>query len=263
MTDILGRSHMKRFFPLFLMAAAMVPAGCGLYKSSLQEGPTLGENPELLGPNLTAEIEAGEFFVGPHDEISIQVYGHPDLTQSQQVEEDGTAYFHLVREVPVAGLSQKELRERLTSEYSRFLVEPSLTATVAGSPRRKVTVLGSVQRAGVYNLTNPRTSILDLLAMAGGVAEDGDRTGILIGREVEPGVRDVKVYDLDLLVDPPDINVKTMIPYVHPGDVVYVLKSPAEKFMEDLRPVRDLLRTILIGENIVLKSDRVSIAITD
>lgn len=229
--------------------------------SVYQEGPSLGEDPGLLGPNITEEIEQGEFFVGPHDTLQLEVYGHSDLNKVSRVEEDGTVFFHLVKSVPVAGLTQPQVRDKLVQAYSRYLVDPSLDVTVTMSQRRKVTVLGQVARRGVYPLSQPRVTVLDILAEAGGVTGEGDRTGVLVSRMVE-GVREVRAYNLDLMWQPPDPDIRTEIPFIHPGDYVYVVRKSAEEFSDAIRLLNDVMRTTLIFERVIQNSARLDIAIS-
>lgn len=226
-----------------------------------KEGPTVGEDPNLLGVNITDEIQAGEFFIGPGDQVILEVWNHMDLNKTYVVDSEGRLKVHLVKApLEVGGLTRDQLRTLLEQEYARYLVDPSLDVTISYSPDRKVTMLGQLGRPGTYPLTNPRTTVLDMLANAGGVGADGDTTGILMARELDGQVQ-VRSYNLDLLFDPDDPNLKTQIPFVQPGDIVYVLRTWQSEFDEDLRTVSDMLRTINFAERALILAPRTGSAV--
>lgn len=238
--------------------AVLLAAACA--QSPILDGPTLGEDPNLQGPNVTAEIQLGQFFTGPGDKVLVRVWGHDDLSTTYEVDVDGTIHPFLLGTVPVEGLTVAQVRERLLQGYSRYLVDPSLDVAVQGSTDRKVTVLGDVNRAGVYPLTNPRTTVVDMIATAGGVSLTGDTTGVVVARNVD-GQWQVNPYNLDMLFEPDDPSVRTEIPYVHPGDYIWVVRSPLEEFSDHLDVVTNALRALNFAERGIILTPRTSDAL--
>lgn len=224
------------------------------------EGPTLGEDPDLLGANITQEIQNGAFFLGPGDQVQINFWMQEDLQQTAEVGPTGLLDCYLVGPQPVSGLSVQELDERLTEAYARYLVDPSLVVRVSPSPNRKVTVLGSVNRPGVFPLTTPRTSVLDVVALAGGVNPEGEITGVVVARQVQ-GQWQVVPYSLDLMFNPDDPRIKVEIPYVQPGDYVYVLRTTLSQFDEYINVIAQAMRSVVYAERALLLGPRVSEAI--
>ncbi|RMH03928.1 MAG: hypothetical protein D6702_04525 [Planctomycetota bacterium] len=243
-----------RLLPLLLL-----PAACS---HPVKEGVTLGEDPELLGPNITEEIRAGEFRIGAGDTVDVDVWDHPDLSRSYVVAPDGTLFCHLIGRLDVYGLTREELRDRLTEAYDRFLVEPSLDVTVHLSTLRKVTVLGMVRNPGVYPLATPRTTVLDMIATAGGIGAEGDTTGIVLARLVDGEVQ-VRSYNLDLLFDPDVMGEVQAIPYVQPGDYLYVLRTDLARYQDYIEAVGDSLRAIEFAERDLLLAPRVNREVLD
>ena len=251
---------MRSAAPLLLLGLL---AGCSM--SPYAEGPTLGENPDLLGPNLDAEFAAGEFFIGPGDKVALDFWDHEDLNREDYVVSPaGTLKVHLVKEpLRVQGMTVAELEAALEKEYSVYLKEPSLRAVVTPSPDyRKVIVLGQVTNRGVFPLTNPRTTILDILAQAGDISGDGDRTGVLLMRRVE-GRLDIRPYDLELLFEPDEPGVVTEIPIVKPGDVLYVLRKPESEWDQWIKRIGDLARTATFLERTILLAPQTADTIAD
>lgn len=112
--------------------------------------------------------------LGPGDSVNVQVYGQPDLSTTQYVADDGTLSIPLAGNVAVAGLSPSQASSRIETalKNAKILVDPHVTITVAQSRSQRVSVLGQVGTPGRYAIES-NTSILDLLAQAGGITAGG------------------------------------------------------------------------------------------
>lgn len=248
---------------LLTACAAVLAAACSTSPYADDDVPSLGENPGLLGPNLTDEIVYGQFFVGPEDQIKVDFLRHPEYDGVFAVRGDGRLFLHDIGLVEVTGLSVDELQDRVFEEYSRILRNPSVYVMVERySTRRKVAVQGYVAKPGVIALVSPRTTILDVLAQAGGVNNEGDRGAVLIARRVEGKVQ-VARYDEEQLFSPRDPNQRFEIPYVHDGDYVYVLRSWGATFDEHVQRATEVLRGILYLERDIIAAPQVSEALQD
>ena len=242
---------MRHLLLPFLVAAL---GACAM--SPYAEGPTLGENPALL-PLEDEEIRYGQFYLGPEDEIRLDFHRHQDLNRTYKVRADGTLWMHLVGEVPIAGMPLREAQDTIREAYGKYLRDPSLLVEVTSwSGKRKVTVLGHVSRPSVIALTDPQTDVLQVIGLAGGVATSGDRTGILIGRKVD-GVWTVRPYDMELMFAPPEAGIRVEVPYVQPGDVIYVLRTWQDEFDAIMKSVNDALRAGVFLERIITGADAV------
>jgi polysaccharide export outer membrane protein len=75
-----------------------------------------------------------------------------------------------VGEVAAAGLSTPQLEERLKEAYGgNYLKHPQLTVNVAEYHSVPVVVTGAVEKPGLYCLTSNRSTVLECLALAGGL----------------------------------------------------------------------------------------------
>jgi polysaccharide biosynthesis/export protein len=123
-----------------------------------------------------AQKDAGSRLIqlGPGDSVNIQVYGQPDMATTVYVSDDGTVPVPLAGPVQVAGLSPSEASQKIENALrdGKFLVDPHVTITVTQSRSQRVSVLGQVGTPGRYPIES-NTSILDLLAQAGGVSATG------------------------------------------------------------------------------------------
>ncbi len=236
-----------------LPALALLLAACS---HPVKEGVSLGEDADQLGPNITDEIRAGEFRIGSGDQVEVDIWDHPDLSRTYTVGPDGRLFCHLVGSLDVYGMTRTELRDALTAAYGELLVDPSLDVTVELSLLRKVTLLGQVASPGVYPMSTPRTSVLDMIARAGGIASEGDTTGIVLARLVDGETR-VRAYNLDMLFDPDVMGEVHEIPYVQPGDYVYVLRTDLAVYNDYVKAIGETMRAIQFAERNILLLPRI------
>jgi polysaccharide biosynthesis/export protein len=112
--------------------------------------------------------------LGPGDTVNIQVYGQPDMSSTVYVADDGSLSVPLAGAVPVAGLSPAQASAKIEAALRdrKILVDPHVTLTVTQTRSQRVSVLGQVGTPGRYPIES-NTSILDLLAQAGGVSATG------------------------------------------------------------------------------------------
>ena len=119
--------------------------------------------------------------IGPGDSVSIQVYGQADMSTVVYVSDDGTIPVPLAGSVQIAGLSPSEASKRIEKALKdgNFLVDPHVTLTVTVSRSQRVSVLGQVGKPGLYPI-DANTTILDLLALAGGALDTGSEEIFLL-----------------------------------------------------------------------------------
>ncbi len=118
--------------------------------------------------------------LGPGDSVSIQIFGQPDITNIY-VGDDGTINVPLAGPVQVGGSSPVEAAQRVAKALKAggYFVDPHVTILVTQSRSQLVSVLGEVQNAGRYVIT-PRTTVVDLLAQAGGAKDTAAEVGYLL-----------------------------------------------------------------------------------
>jgi polysaccharide export outer membrane protein len=129
----------------------------------------------------TATVPGPMLALGVGDSVSVQVYGRPELTITTYVADDGSIPVPLAGRVHVAGLAPADAAERIAAAYrdAKFLVDPQVTVLLLQSRSQLVSVLGAVQHPGRY-VVEANSTVMDLLAQAGGVAENGARVVYLM-----------------------------------------------------------------------------------
>ena len=136
----------------------------------------------LVGTGMSQEAtDQGTYRIGPGDTLEIVVWRSDEVSRGVTVRPDGFISLPLLNDVRAAGRTPMELREELVRKYERVISSPMVTVIVADVSSFDVSVLGRVRRAGRYEFRGP-TTVLDVLAMAGGPDDYADMDRILILR---------------------------------------------------------------------------------
>jgi polysaccharide export outer membrane protein len=143
----------------------------------------VGSVPGPVAPVIPAGVPlpAG-YVIGPDDILEVLYWREKDMSAEVVVRPDGLITLPLLNDVKAAGLTPDQLRESLTRAAAKFLVEePNVTVVVKTINSRKVFVMGQVAKPGPYSLSGP-TTVMQALAVAGGILEFADSSHILIMR---------------------------------------------------------------------------------
>jgi polysaccharide export outer membrane protein len=181
---------------IFAMAVGLLLM-IGVPPASSQPAPD-GPKTERQGdtaPAVTAPAAASTppgYVIGPDDVLQIVFWRDKDLSGEVVVRPDGRISLPLLNDVVAAGRTPEELRAALVASASAYFGNPSATVVVKEIRSRKVFITGSVEKPGPYVLTAP-TTVLQLIAMAGGLKDYADQRNIVVmrttnGQQVSFGV---------------------------------------------------------------------------
>jgi len=164
-----------------------------------------------------------EYRLGPGDVVRITVYNNPDLTTEAQINQQGRITFPLIGNVRIGGIEKGQAEQIIARRLGEggFVLKPQVNVLVLGFKSQQISVLGQVNRPGKYPIEQAST-LADLLAIAGGVAQTGSDTIVLItkGADGKAAKRDVDINQA-LRNGEMDENVP-----VTNGDIIYVPRAP-------------------------------------
>jgi polysaccharide biosynthesis/export protein len=170
---------------------------------------------------LVSTVRA-EYLIGTDDVVQVKIYGYDDLTTSMRVSENGRIVFPLIGEVEVGGQTEFEAARKITQLLATggFIQDANVTVTVFEYKNQQVSVLGQIKAPGIYVLKS-KTTLLDMIAMAGGLAEPGDNR-VIITRQID-GKPVKQEVDLRTALESPE-NSQSI--FIERGDIIYVPKAP-------------------------------------
>jgi polysaccharide export outer membrane protein len=182
-------SHMERI----ALALALIVSTCALQRPQVfaqTPAPAAGGASESEDDQLFKGIYR-EFYdtyrLGPADEIAIRVTGQPDYTvERAKVSPTGSIYHPLLGDVEVAGMTVPKLAKRLTADLGEFLIDPKVSVSLLEANSAKIGVLGDVMHPGILVMNKPM-NVLEAITASGGVADTGDKSGVVVLRQLRDG----------------------------------------------------------------------------
>jgi protein involved in polysaccharide export with SLBB domain len=148
------------------------------------EAHSADSNEARLSALRQAREHAGkksDFTLGPGDVLEISVPDMAELRDAQvRISGDNTIALPLLGTIPVAGLTQDQVRERLREHLRTYLHDPQVGVFVREFRSREVAVVGMVQKPGLYTMTSFNDSVLQMVSLAGGPTAQAASYVILI-----------------------------------------------------------------------------------
>lgn len=212
-----------------------------------------GTSPVL--PDST--IPRPEKILQPDDKLTLSIWGHDDLSvgsihtiynvQEEQgkwlmVDASGEVTLPQVGKARLQGLTIPEATKRVQQLYAKTIKDPQVTLRLLNN---QITILGEVQKPGVYIFTSDNIKLVDLLGRSSGLTDYAKSSKIRI-------VRHDEVYESDLT------NVVYNSTVVLPGDVIYVPPSGKKGFdraANKMIPLASLLTALALIYSISLAND--------
>jgi len=178
--------------------------------------PAFAQQPANARP-ATKEPSLEEYRIGPEDQLAISVWKNEAMSRVVPVRPDGMISLPLLDDVKAAGLTPMQLRDLLAHKLAEYVPSPSVSVMVNDVRSFKVSVIGEVVRPARYELKS-RTTVLDVLAMAGGFNQFAARTRIVVLRQ--EGAKRTRInfnYNRVMSGDGDEENL-----YLRPGDIILV-----------------------------------------
>ena len=129
------------------------------------------------------------------------------------VDQNGKIEIPLIGSIAVKGLKLEDAAQKIKIEVIKILKEPSVSVRFLN---HKFSVLGEVNRPGVYNLLNDKTTLPEALAMAGDLTVYGNRQNIMFIRDYYGKREQIRI----------DLRNKEIFSspyyYLKDGDLIYI-----------------------------------------
>jgi polysaccharide export outer membrane protein len=142
--------------------------------------------PKSVAPQPAQAPLPSDYVIGADDVLVVMFRRERDMSGEVTVRPDGKVTLPLLDDIQAAGLTPEQFRDKVTEEAKRFVEDPSVTITVRQINSRKVFITGQVARPGAYPLGS-RMTVVQLIAMAGGLTEYAKSKDIVILRDTPAG----------------------------------------------------------------------------
>jgi polysaccharide export outer membrane protein len=163
-----------------LVISAALLAALGVATAHAQSKPAPGAS-AAASPATASLPLSSDYVIGPEDLLQVSVWKNDSLSRALPVRPDGKISLPLVNDVQAAGLTPMQLRDSLKEKLAQYVPAAEISVIVGEVQSFNVSLIGKVQRANRYKLKGP-TTVLDLLALAGGFAEFADTDRIVVLR---------------------------------------------------------------------------------
>ena len=168
------------------------------------------------GPNenVVAGPAVGEYRLGLGDKLRIEVYKDTQLSQNVEIRPDGKITLPLVGDIDANGRTPAQLRETIVTELKTYMTNPVVTVIVVDVKLPVAYVMGAVNHPGAVTLQDEQLTVLQALALAGGLKDFASKD-IKILRRSGTGEKATSFNYKDAIHGSAPV-------YLHAGDTVVV-----------------------------------------
>ncbi len=175
---------------------------------------------------LLAKFEAegaGEYTFGAGDELTVEVWDHPELSGKHIIGPDGMITLPQVGAINLAGLSREAGTRALSDGLARYYLDLAVTIRVDRYASNRISVLGRVMKPGTLDFEVPPT-LLEAITRAGGlpVGGSGAEKAALARCAIFRGHDQVVWIELKNLLTGKDLALNLRLKR---GDAVYIPDS--------------------------------------
>jgi polysaccharide export outer membrane protein len=240
---------------LLFLGIALLFSGCGWLNPNIM----LQTDKDFKYTRFSDSVNNKEYRISPNDIIEFGLYSNEgfklvDLTSLNNanmgyrfensleylVETDGTCKLPILGRIKLSGLTIKEVEMLLEEKYASYYIKPYVLIKVLN--KRVIVFPGSAGDAKVIPLQNNNTTLIEAIALAGGIADDGKARKVKLIRENGDN-HDVFLIDLSTIA-----GIKEASMVVQANDIIYIepRKRISSKVVQEIAPVVSILTSIFV-----------------
>lgn len=164
-----------------------------------------------------------------------------------RVEIDSFVRLPVLDTIKIAGYTVREAEQLLEKLYADYYVEPYVQLQVIN--KRVIVFPGNGANASVLYLTNNNTTLMEVLALAGGVTQRGRAKRIKIIRKGDDGKRKMFMIDLSLA----ETGLQYTDLFVQANDYIYVDPTPqyTREVISEISPIISILSSAILVYSVI------------
>lgn len=117
------------------------------------------------------ETDVGEYRLAAGDEVTLEVWGYPQLSGQHIIGPDGQITLPLTGPFVLSGYSRKEAAAAIQKRYSDYYTDLRVAVRIDKYASNRVLVLGRVGKPGPVHFGMTPPTLLEAIALAGGVSQ--------------------------------------------------------------------------------------------
>jgi polysaccharide export outer membrane protein len=163
---------------------------------------------------LASNVKQGDYLIGSGDLLGVDVFDVPELSRDVRVSETGYISLPLMpSKVKAASLTPYQLQDKLAEllQTNGLVSTPQVSVTVKEQHSQPITVIGAVKNPMVIQALR-KTTLLQALSQANGIAEDAGSTVVITRPSPEPN------DTADVVDAPPPVPPQTFT--INMGDLL-------------------------------------------
>lgn len=214
---------------------------------------------DFVFDKLIDSLVSNDYVIARNDAIMYRIYANNgykliDLTSENNgmiyrneidvvVENDDSIKMPLIGRVKIAGLTVKQAEEFLQKKYAKLYIDPFVNLRITN--KRVIVFPGNGGVARVLNLANNNTTVIEAIANAGGIMEDGKAFRVKLIRKSDDPSKPALVYLMDLSTIE---GIRDGNRTVQAGDIIYVEPRyrPLYAFSREVAPIVSLMTSLVV-----------------
>ena len=195
--------------------------------AAVQPRPVSNANVSGSQAAAASPVPNPELVIGSGDLLEVSVFGAPDYDRQVRISADGEISLPMVGTVKVGGLTILQTEQLLEKRFADggYFTDPRVSVFVRDYATQGVSVLGEVQKPGIYPMLGVR-KLFDVISAAGGTTPKSGNV-ISITHRAHPDQPQTLKYDP---INSPASNVEVLA-----GDTVVVSKAGIVYVIGDVR----------------------------
>lgn len=178
-------------------------------------------------------------------DVTNSVGGTNDESVNYLVEKDSLVKLPVIGNIMLAGKTIHEAEKFLEGYYTKYYVSPFIQIKITN--RHAYVFFADGGRGTTVNIQNDNTSIIEVIALAGGLTDNSKawRIKVIRGDLHNPTIRIIDMSTVD--------GIKKSDLTVRSNDIIYVEATPdyKQKLLAQLTPFITILSSILLIVNLV------------
>lgn len=190
---------------------------------------------------LDYSAKSEDYRIGVADLLKISVFRADEFEQEARVDSDGNISLPLLGNVRVEGLTPSQLEQQLASLLKqKYLQNPQVTVFVKEYSSQQITLDGAFRKPGIYPVTAGQVTLLQALALGGGLDTIADPGKVVLFRKIGNRPKAFRL-NIDAIRDGQMKN-----PYLRNNDIIVAHRSNSRYWLKEVASTISSARSIAI-----------------